>query len=183
MTEDRLLRLAALAVVSGETKKLYDAAREDTDLPAGHRGTVRSPIDQSKIAVVSVSDPDPKPRIADERAFAEWAEQTYPDDVEWDFAITGTHEQVADVLYNHAPHLVKRIAKATPHLRARVLEDSQDAGAPVGPGGEADVPGVVMDQGVPKLTVAPVKGALPVVHQLMRERLPLELLADPDGAA
>lgn len=182
MTDD-LLRLATLAVVAGETKKLYDAARDSADLQPGHRGTVRSPIDQSKIAVVSVSDPDPKPRVADERAFAQWAEKTYPDDVEWDFAIVGTHEQVAAVLYEHAPELVKRIAKVTPHLRARVLEDSLDAGCPRGPGGEADVPGVVMDEGVPRLTCVPVKGALPVVYQLMRERLPLELLADPEGAA
>lgn len=183
MTNENLLRLAALAVVSGETKKLYDAAREATEMEAGARMPVRSPIDGTKLAVVSMSDPDPKPRIADERAFAAWVEKTYPDDVEWDFEIVGTHEQVAAALYEHAPELVKRVAKVTPHFRARVLEDSTDRGVVVGPGGEVDVPGVVMDQGVPSLRVSPAKDAMPAVVELMRERMPLELLAGGDDAA
>jgi hypothetical protein len=184
MSDDNLLRLATLAVVSGATRQLYNDAHGSTVLEAGSKVTVRSPIDGSRIGTVSMSDPDPKPRIADERAFAAWAETTYPDDVEWDFAVLGSHEQVAAVLYEHAPELVQRIAKVTPHLRARVLEDSAEHGVPVGPGGELDVPGVVMDQGVPSLRVSPAKGALPVVLQLVRERLPLELLAGgPEDAA
>ncbi|MFJ1765021.1 hypothetical protein ACIOD2_32170 [Amycolatopsis sp. NPDC088138] len=183
MSDDNLLRLATLAVVSGATKELYDDARKNTALEAGARVSVRSPLDGEKIGTVSMSDPDPKPRISDERAFADWAEKTYPDDVEWDFAILGSHEQVAAVLYEHAPELVKRIAKVSPHFRARVLEDSTDAGMPVGPGGEADVPGVSMSSGVPSLRVVPAKGALPVVIELMRERMPLELLAGGDDAA
>lgn len=183
MTDDNLLRLATLAVVSGATRQLYNDAHSNTTMEAGSKVTVRSPIDGARIGTVSMSDPDPKARIADERAFAEWAETTYPDDVEWDFQVIGTHEQVATVLYEHAPHLVKRIAKVTPHLKKRVLEDSNYTGVVVGPGGEADVPGVVMDQGVPSLRVSPAKDALPAVLQLVRERLPLELLAGGDDAA
>jgi hypothetical protein len=182
---ERLQRLVALKVVKDETTRLYAAAlKEDVGLTPGSKLMVYSPVDGKKLGAVSMSDPDEKPAITDEKAFAAWAEKTYPDDVEWDFEITGTHEQVCDVLYQHAPNLVKRIAKPTSHFKVRVLEDSQEYGAPVGPAGELDVPGMAMLKGEPRMSCLAAKEALPSVARLMREHLPLELLAGgPEDAA
>lgn len=181
MNPERMQRLVALKVVKDETSRLYaDALKEDTGLTPGSKLMVYSPVDGKKLGAVSMSDPDEKPVITDEKVFAAWVEKTYPDDIEWDFEIVGTHEQVCDVLFNHAPALVKRIAKVTPHFRARVLEESLEHGAPVGPGGELDLPGVAMLKGEPRVSCLAAKEALPSVARLMREHLPLELLAGPD---
>lgn len=186
MTNENLLRLVALKVVSDQTKKLYDTTRETEGegMEPGQRMPVKSPIDGTKLGTVSMSDPKPTARISDRGAFTAWAEQSYPDDVEWDFEIVGTHEQVAALLYEHAPELVKRVAKVTPRLLKTVLEGSSQFGDPVGPSGELDIPGVVVETGQPRVSCLPADGALPAVYQLMRDRLPLELLAaDPDGVA
>lgn len=186
MTE-QLLRLSALKVLSDKFKKLYDEARaeESAGITRGSTIMVYSPVDGEKLGAVSMSDPKTTARIADQNAFAAWAARLYPDDVEFEFEIIGSHQEVVAVLYEHAGHLLKRTSRVSPKLVKQVTACSAEVKEPAGPNGELDVPGVVVETAESRLSCLPASGALPTVMALVRERLPLELLAadTSDGAA
>lgn len=185
MTNDNLvLRVAALKVVSDYAKRRYDAARAEAAavMRRGDRLMARSPLNElDKLAAVSKTDPKPVARVSDETALLAWVERHYPDKVGWDFDIIGSDQEVKAVLFEHAPHLLRKIRLADPELVKQIRSDSAALGAPIGPGGEADVDGVTVE--TPEGTVAckPTDDALGVVVDLARAGvLSLEELVRPE---
>lgn len=181
-TEDLALRVAALKVVADTARDAYNQARADAAavMQRGDRLMGRSPLDGAKIGAVTKTDPKPVCRITDESALTDWVVEHYPNHVEFDFDVIGSDQEVKSVLFEHAPHLLRRTRTISPDLLRQLREDSTALGAPVGPGGEADVPGLVVE--IPEGTVScrPDPDAFAVVVELVRsERLSFESLVHP----
>lgn len=187
MSDELILRVGGLKLLSDRAKKAYDAARAELEheMGRGDRRIAYSPIDKTKIAAVSMSDPKTTARVADEKAFGAWAATHYPDDIEWDFDVIGSHQEVVAVLYDHAPHLLRRVSKVSPELVKSVTHASAQTGEATGPNGELDVPGVAVETKAAVVSCLPADGGWAAVLELVRAgHMPLELLAAPtEGAA
>lgn len=176
------LRVALLKQIKDQVDAAYNAARADqsTAMPAGTRWPVVSPLDDVKIGTVSKSDPKRKASVRDANAFAAWAAQNYPDDTEYAFRVVGSDEEVHAVLYEHAPHLVKSVTVVSSELRKQVERMSVATGVPTGPGGEVDVPGVLVEDPEGVVSCLPAAGGWDSVVALVRaDAKLLELLAAP----
>lgn len=184
MTEDKVLRVTALRVLSDAFKKQYDTARADLDkvMGRGDRLTSRSPLGaQRRLASVSKTDPDPVATITDEKSFNVWALKTYPDRVKSEQEICGSLAEVHAVLFQHAPHLLRRVSVVDPALKSEVLVQSKLAGEPVGPDGELDVQGVNVRIPDAQVVCRPTDEALAeVIHLFRVERLSVEQLSSPE---
>lgn len=183
MNDERALRLGVLKVVSECIKQRYDEARAQAaqEMRRGDRLMARSPLDDRKIGAVSLSDPKPTAKVTSEARLREWIEKHYPESVQPDFEIVGSQEEVIATLYDHAPHLLRKITTADRDLVDRIKKDSTELGAPVGPGGEADVDGIEVT--VPNAVVSfrADPDALGVVVEMFRSsRLSFEGLVQPE---
>lgn len=181
------LRVAALKVVSDYTKECYDLARAEMEqhLAKGDRRMVRTP-DGVKLAAVSMTDPDAKARVVDRPAFERWAAEHYPKQMDRGYEICGSEKEVKAVLFEHAPHLLRETQSAA-RLEKATLAASAKLGVPVGPGGEADVPGIEVTHPDGVVACRADEDALAHVIALFRDgRLTLESLAPQEisgGAA
>lgn len=189
MRDELVLKVAALKVVSDYTKTRYDESRAEVAemMERGDRKMCRSPLGDVKIAAVSMSDPKAVALISDEAAYTEWVRQTYPDAIESAFHIIGSDAEVVAVLFEYAPHLIRRTEKVDPEFTSAVRRESAALGDPIGPGGEADIPGVKVSTPNPVVSCKPTEDALAAVVDLFRaERMTLESLVRPElpgGAA
>jgi hypothetical protein len=165
-----MLPLCVLKILSTHTKDRYEQARIDAagGLGPGDRKIVRSPLDDTKLGAVYVTDPKPVALLTDEPATVAWLkDHGYRDRVESYYAVTGTDEQVERVLFEHAPHLLARKTKLSQAARQELLTDAVSVGQPVGPGGETDVPGIAIHQGEPVLACKPDPDGLLAVYELV----------------
>jgi hypothetical protein len=187
---DLWLRVAALNYLSSRIVKAYaDVRREaEAELTRGSRMAVYAPDGRTKLGAVSRSAPEKTAGVADVGAFKAWVKQHYPDDIEFDLEIVGAEDEVKAALYQHAKHLVQPVEKVSQSLKAAVLAASTAYGAPAGPDGELDVPGIVVSENAPsQVSFRPANGATLAVVDLVREgkvQLP-DLLAESatvDGA-
>lgn len=145
--EQLALRVAILKVLTDFTAQLYKEVRAEIApvMARGDRLMARSPLDaNTKLGAVTLTDPKPVARVTDRAAFEAWVTENYPGSIERDYEIIGSHQEVAAVLWENAPQLLKPIKKVDPGLEAQIRTDSQKLGAPIGPNGEADVAGVSM---------------------------------------
>jgi hypothetical protein len=189
--EDLVLEVATLKVVSEVFIKRYADSRAElgATMKRGDRLTAWSPLDGApKIGSVTLTDPKNTARIGHRAAFEAWVSDNYPGDIAYDFEILpNTDQEVITCLYDHAPHLLKKIVKINRDLEKQVCVDSAALGVPVGPSGEADVPGVVVSCTEPVVSCLPAKGAVAAVIDLFRSgRLTLEDFSPrelPGGAA
>lgn len=184
MSDELALRVGVLKVVSDYTRDAYHAARAEAQqaMGRGDRWMARSPIDGSKIGAVSYSDPKPKARVSDEPALNSWVEKNYPDRMVHELNVIGSDEEVKAVLYDHAPHLLKKVTAPDPDLVRQVKTDSTELGAPVGPSGEADVDGITVDTPEGAVSCKADPAAPGVVVELFRSgRLTLEGLGQIEG--
>lgn len=167
---DKVLKAAVLKTISDFTKAKYNEARADLDdtMGKGDRLIARSPLDGSKLGAVYVSDPDPVCRITDEKALTDWMIEHYPELTEQGYEICGSDREVVDVLFEHAPHLLRRIRRVKADDMRELRGNAIATGAPIGPGSEADIPGIAVD--IPDGVVAckPDAGAFAAVMDLWR---------------
>jgi hypothetical protein len=188
--DELAVRVAALKVISDLTSECYNEARAELGkrMQRGDRLMARSPLDGApKIGAVTLSDPKTVAQISDARAFGAWVAENYPDRMERDYEIVGSHQEVAAVLFENAPHLLRPVVKPDPELVKQVRQDSAKLGCPIGPSGEADVPGVVVSTPDGVVACKPDPDALAAVIDLFRaDKLTLESLTFPElpgGAA
>lgn len=142
---DRLFQIAALKVFSAFAKDKYDEVRADAedDLNPGDRRMVVSPLDgKTPLGEVYRSNPKDVAIVADEDALTTWVTEHYRADTESKFEIVGTQEQILQALLVHAPHLIKQRRRVKQAARIQLLNDATRHGVPVGPSGEADIPGI-----------------------------------------
>ena len=176
--EELAVKVASLKVVSDFTKERYDQARGEVGkvMQAGDRLMARSPIDGTKMGPVTKSDPKPVAKIVDEAALTEWMSAYYPDTLVAGYELAATENEVVQVLFEHAPHLLKHRKRIKPEVLAEIKRESAAMGCPIGPGGEVDLPGIAIDTPEPVVSCKPDPAtALLVVQQLFREgRLELD---------
>lgn len=147
----------------------YDEAREDLkgQLSKGDRLTARSPIRDEKIGSVWLTDPEYVARVVDPAALLSWVEMHYPEHVHRPYRVVASEEQIRTLLFEHAPDWLKREEAVRPAFVAELLKSAATMGVPVGPGGEADVPGIEVKVRDGVVTCRPDKEkALPLVLEL-----------------
>ncbi|HEX3778482.1 MAG TPA: hypothetical protein VHX38_02365 [Pseudonocardiaceae bacterium] len=170
MNADVMLTVAVLKVLSAHTKERYEQARDEAlaELGQGDRRIVRSPLDGTKLGAVYMTDPKPVAAITDEKALTDWMSTTYPTRVESSYQIVGSDAEVIDILFQHAPRLLKRTTRLTTEARKELMTEAVRIGQPVGPGGEVDVPGVEVRQTEGYVACKPTEDALLSVYELVR---------------
>ncbi|MGW4128007.1 hypothetical protein [Amycolatopsis japonica] len=193
MTEqelDPVLLVAALRVLADYTRECYNAAKVDqaARMHRGDRLTARSPLEGGrKIAALSVTDPKPVTQIRDRAAFTAWVKKNYPDAVKRTRTISGSEDEVVKVLFAHAPHLLRREVAVDPEFEREIKQASAGLGAPLGPNGETDLPGVVVEAPDPQVRCTVEDDALAeVIHLFRVGRLSLDSFQPPElpgGAA
>jgi hypothetical protein len=188
--DDRARRVAILKVVSEVTASAYKEAREELapHMTRGSRLVARSPLDSNtKIGAVTLTDPKAVATISDRKKFEAWVGEHYADQIERDYEIAGSHQEVAAILFENAPHLLRAITKVDPELEKQIRTDSAKLGIPIGPNGEADVEGVTVFIPDAHVTCKPDDNALATVVDLFRSKqFTLESLTFPEipgGAA
>lgn len=175
---DPAVPVAVLKVLSEHTGQRYDEARADAArmMAQGDRRIVRSPLDNSKLGAVYVTDPSPKTIITDRAALTEWYDQHYPELVEDRYEIVpDADREVVDVLFAHAPHLLRKVHAIAGSALSSLRKESAALGQVVGPGGEMDVPGIEIETPTGSVGCRPDPGALESVRRLFESgRLTLD---------
>lgn len=188
MTDPVVNRVGVLKVVHEHITDLYNTARADASkvLSEGSRIPVRTP-EGEKIATVSKTDPVRTARINNESAFEAWVRANHPERIKTVQVISGTENAVIKVLFTHAPHLLRAHTVVDPELVKEVKRLSAKLGTPVGPEGETDIEGVVVERPEGTVTCRPDEDGLAEVIQMFRSGvLTFEGLAQiegPEGAA
>lgn len=180
------LEVAALRMLSDRAVAGYERVRAAAEqvLPRGARWPVEH--EGTKLGTVTRTAPGKVAHVTDEPAFTEWVKERYPDDIEPEIDIIGTTEQVKAALYEHEDtrHLIRLRDKVKQPLRNAICEASANYGAPAGPDGELDVPGVSVSQPAPgRVQFRPADGAYDLLAAMIRSgeiEVP-DLLDDPDA--
>jgi hypothetical protein len=176
--EDLVLRVAALKVISEFTAGKYDEARAEiaATMKRGDRSMARSPIDETKIAAVNMSDPKRTVKVTDLDALTEWLTEHYPAAIVSTYKVCGSDEQIRRILFEHAPDMLRKVSGIDPEQLAELKANSLAAGQAVGPGGEADMPGITVETPDAVVSCKPdYETAMPVIRDLMaRELLSLD---------
>lgn len=173
---DLALRVAALKVLSDYTMEHYLKARAEASraMKRGERLVARSPIDDTKIAVIPKSDPKRTVSIVDEPAFTAWMAERYPDSMVSGTEVIGSQAEVIRVLFEHAPHLLRRVSRVSAEAVGEIKAASAALGQPIGPGAEVDIPGLEVRTPDAVVSCRPEDDALTVIKYLHDEGI-LEL--------
>jgi hypothetical protein len=185
--EDLGLRVAAHKYAADLAVESYAVVRAEADrqMNRGDRLYVYAPDGETELGALTKSAPKKTAQIHDEGALLEWVRQHYPKSVEADADITGPEDEVKEFLWNNGGrHLLTAVDRVSPELRKAILKNSNAAKVPVGPGGEADIPGIRLAQAAPsKVSFRPREDAEGAVIELMRSGAvklpdPFEVLAE-----
>jgi hypothetical protein len=179
-TEDLALKVGALKAIKDYATAAYDQAREEIAeaMRRGDRLTARSPLDDSKIGSVSMTDPKPVARVSDMTALTAWLSENYPDLVTDSYEVNATTDQITALVFEHRPEWLHRKQRVDPRIVQQIRERSAAVGAPVGPMGEADVPGIAVETSDPVVSCKSAPGALDAVAALIRaDRIGLDGVA------
>lgn len=165
---DPAVPVAVLKILSEHTGQRYDEARADAarTMAQGDRRIVRSPLDGAKLGAVYMTDPSPKTVITDRALLTDWFEQHYPDLMEIGYEIAGSESEVVEVLFVHAQHLLRPVRRITGAALSALRKESASLGQVIGPGGEADVPGVEIEHSDGVVGCRPDPAALAAVQKL-----------------
>lgn len=180
---DLFLRTAALKVVSEYTKARYNEAREEVakQLNKGDRKTVRSPLGDVKVGQVWVTDPKPECVVTDRAALTDWLAEHYPAITKTGYEVIGSQPEIVAVLFEHAPHLLREVREIDPDQLREIRANSIAIGTPIGPGGEANMPGIEVREPDGVVTCKPDTGGLQAVMDLYRAgRLDLDGTVRPE---
>ena len=177
MSDELMQKVAALKVISEYAKEEYDKARAEADavMQPGDRRQVYSP-DGMHIGAVSRSKPTPKAIVADRAALTEWLSKHYPDMVESGTVVNASDREILDLVFRHAPHLLKHTKSVKREALAQLQADAVRLGVPIGPGGEADMPGLTVEMRDPVVSCLPDKDSalLAVMEMVHNGRMYLD---------
>lgn len=165
---DAAVPVAVLKVLSEHTGSRYDAARAEAGetMAAGDRRNVHSPLDGAKLGAVYKSNPSKTVHITDMAALTAWIAEHYPELMENGYEIAGSEAEVVAVLFAHAPRLLRPIRRVKGSALSALRKESVSLGQVIGPGGEADVPGIEIEQPEGVVACRPGPGALEAVKKL-----------------
>lgn len=140
-----LLAVAVTAQLAKMVKAAGDTARLDAAdvLDPGDSTTLRTPSG-AKLGKALRTDPPAQATVTNKAALNDWLRRTYPDQVHTTEEPSPDTTAVLAVLRKHAPHLIVRVSRIAERMVPDVLAASVEAGQPVGPDGEMDVPGVTV---------------------------------------
>lgn len=167
---DLIQRTAILKTISDFTKQRYDEHRANAAviLTQGDRLIARSPLDSSKLGAVYMTDPKPQCRITDETALTDWMVEHYPELTESGYEVIGSETEVVAVLFEHAPHLLRQIRRVKADDMRQLRAAAITLGQPIGPGSEADMPGMEVHTPEGVVTCKPADTAFQSVMDLHR---------------
>lgn len=167
---DLVTRVAILKVIADYTKSRYDELRAEAGdaMGQGDRTIARSPLDQSKLGAVYVTDPKPVCRVTDLAALTDWMCEHYPLLTDQGYEICGSDREVIDVLFEHAPHLLRQVRRIKADDMRELKAGAVALGQPMGPGGEADMPGIEVTTPPGVVTCKPTETAFQSVMDLHR---------------
>lgn len=157
----------AIALLTSADKA--DRAALAAGMRARSRTVVVSPLDEdASIAEITKTKVDYKAKVTDEQALVAWLADRYPVFVESWWRITGRPDEVVDALLLHAPDLIEERQRVKDWALKELFAPCELAKAPVGPGGELDMPGVAVSQtgGIPQVRLTDDAGVL--IGQLWR---------------
>lgn len=182
--DDVILKVAALKAISAFTTERYNEARQEAAkvMQRGDRRIARSPLDEAKVGAVSMSDPKATARVSDLTAITDWLTENYPEHIHSGYEVNATDEQVMRVLFEHAPHMLRKVKRAKPEVLSDLTKTAAVVGKPVGPGGEMDIPGIVVERPDPVVSCKPDEAtALTAVMDLIRaERIGIDGTVRPE---
>jgi hypothetical protein len=169
---DVIRQTAILKTISDFTAQRYTEQRAKAAriLTRGDRLNARSPLDGTKLGAVYMSDPERVCRITDERALTDWMVEHYVELTETGYEVCGSDKEVIAVLFEHAPHLLRQIRRVKADDMRQLRAAAISAGHPVGPGSEADVPGIEVDTPDGVVACKPTEDAFQAVMDLYRAR-------------
>jgi hypothetical protein len=180
---DLFLKAAALKVISEFTSARYNDARAEVakELNKGDRKTVRSPLGDVKVGQVWVTDPKPVCSVTDRTALTDWLQTNYPAMTETGYEVIGSEAEIVAVLFEHAPHLLREVRRINPDQLRELKANCVALGQVVGPGGEADVPGLAVSEPDGVVTCKPDTAGFQAVMDLYRAgRLELDGTLRPE---
>lgn len=114
-------------------------------------------LDGELVGTITKSSPKKVAQVSSEPEFLYWMANHYPEHVE-EIAYVEDMPKVIEVLQKHAPELVFQRHQVAQSATDVVLANSTAAGVPVGPGGEANVPGISVYQPEGTVSVRPERG-------------------------
>lgn len=106
------------------------------------RVVAKSSLDGTQLGTITKSDPKPKATITNPARVYEWVRDHYPERLDVKTQIVGSDTEVIAVLAVHAPHLIDEVLRLPEWVTHELVLKAEQAGQPVGWGGEIDVPGI-----------------------------------------
>jgi hypothetical protein len=177
VSDELMQKVASLKVISEYAKEQYDKARAEADevMKQGDRRQVYSP-DGTHIGAVSKSRPSPRAVVVDRAELTAWLSEHYPDMVETGTVVNASDREITQLVFQHAPNLLKRTVSVKREALARLQADAVRLGVPVGPGGEVDMPGLTVEMRDPVVSCLPDpdSGLLAVMEMVHNGRMYLD---------
>lgn len=170
---DPTLTVTFLKVLSEYLDGRYDEerAKQTAVMRRGDRLSARDPRDDAKLASVTLTDPKSRVEVTSLTELTQWMADNYPELTESVSRIIGSEAEVKDVLFRHAPELLRSTRQIRPDALRELKAACVTLGQVMGPGGEADVPGLAVITPDPVLQCRPVEDVLPRLLSLFREGL------------
>jgi len=168
---DPALTITFLKVLSEYMAGRYDEERgkQAAAMKRGDRLSGRDPRDDSKLSLVTLTDPKPRVDVTSITELTQWLADEYPELTENVTTIIGSDAEVKEVLFQHAPELLRQTRQIKPDALRELKAACVTLGHVMGPGGEAKVPGLEVRTPDPVLQCRPVEDSLPRLLALFRE--------------
>lgn len=184
MSDPLALRVATYKILADYARDRYNDSRAEMAARMANGDRLMAESDDGrKLGAVSKRDAKPVARVADLPALHDWIATRYPERMVEDLQVIASQEEITSVLLKHAPSMVRQISRPDPDFVRSILDTSVKNRVAVGPGGEADLPGVTVDVVEGAVSCLPAEGALGVVVDMLQAGT-LDLLdVLPVGAA
>lgn len=168
---DLALTVTFLKVLSEYMSQRYDEERGKAAaaMKRGDRLSGRDPRDGSKLSMVTLTDPNNKVEVTSITELTQWIADNYPALTEATTRIIGSEREVKDVLFRHAPELLRSTRRIRPDALTELKAACATLGQVMGPGGETEVPGLEVTTPDPVLQCRPVADSLSRLLSLFRE--------------
>lgn len=166
--DDIALGMAAMKHAMDRIRPAQDELRARANALLKKKERIPIELDGETVGVITKSAPKRTARVTDGVKFLAWVAENYPEHVESAPIVEDMPKAIA-VLEEHAPHLVHYREQVAKGITFSVLDGSAKVGAPIGPGGEADVPGIVVDTPDGNTSVILDKDNAYLIEQLFAE--------------
>lgn len=167
----------AADTITPTQKQLRATAAELLDA----KDRVTAVVDGVPVGTITKAAPKPVVSVVWEQ-FTPWMLANWPDRVEQGWSVNPSHVDTAiAVLREHAPELLVRTEQVAPYALSEVVKLSEAAGRPVGPGGELDVPGIIVTTPEGSVSARIEPGAGDLIAELWRSgRIALDGTVRPE---